>query len=205
MRAKPAARPIYNSALKGREWAGRDEFQPIDFAESARGMVFAHNICEPLPDAMAERIARVECFYSEVPWPAARDTFYQRSGVEPRPHAEYQAAIKGIIDRFKKPTFIIAAKRDAFALAADDVRLISLYGDPGWLAIRGGRPPECRTNQELIARLAEAYGSVYDFSCGCGVALRPFAYFIGSDIDRKCLAYVQRELLSGGGAPDCAR
>ena len=197
MRAKQAARPIYNSALKGREWAGRDEFKEIDFAESSRGVVFAHNVCEPLPEAMADRIAsRAECFYSEIPWPAARDTFYRRSGVEPRPHGEYIAAVKALLDRFKKPAFIVASKRDAIALAPDEMRLISLYGAPGWLAIsRTSRVPEYRTNQDLIAGLAEAYHSVYDFSCGCGVALKPFAYCIGSDIDRKCLAYVAREIL----------
>jgi hypothetical protein len=197
-------RPIYNSALKGREWLGRDHLTEIDFAESERGMVFAHNICEPLPEAMAALIeSRAECLYSEVPWPAARDTFYRRAGVTPRPHGEYQAAVKAILDRFNKPAFIVAAKRDAMALA-DEVHPIILYGDPGWLAISRGRAPEYRTNQDLVAQLAKAYRSVYDFSCGCGVALRPFAYFIGSDIDRKCLAYVQRELL-GSGSPAGAR
>jgi SAM-dependent methyltransferase len=132
------------------------------------------------------------------PRPASGDTFYQRAGVEPRDHADYLAALrKLILHRFGKPAFIVGAKRDAAALADEPVRPVSLNGRPAWLAISGGgRTPQCRTTDELLAQLARSYRSVYDFGCGYGAALRPFSYFIGSDIDRKCLAYVQRELLS---------
>ena len=166
----------YNSALKGPLWPGREQLSEIGFAESARGMIFAHNICDPLPEPMAERIMRcADCVYCEIPWPASGETFYQRAGAE--------------------PAFLVGAKRDALALADDAVQLVSLNGRPAWLAISGAGVAGYGTTDELLTQLARVYRGVYDFGCGYGAALRLFAYFIGSDIDRKCLAYVQRELL----------
>ena len=46
-----------------------------------------------------------------------------------------------------------------------------------------------------MEQLAQRYRGVYDFSCGYGNALRPFGYIIGSDIDKKCLDYIAREIL----------
>jgi hypothetical protein len=187
----------YNSALKGPVWAGRDDLAEIEFAESPAGMVFAHNVCDPMPEPFIEQIAkRAECIYAELPWPAGGDTFYARAGVEARPHDDFMFAVKGrIVDPLGKPTFIVASKRDARFLASDDIRPITHRGGNAWLAASGGPAPRCETSEELIAYLAGAYRSVYDFSCGYGRSLRPFAFFIGSDIDRKCLAYVARELL----------
>jgi hypothetical protein len=201
MRAK-AARPAratkpYNTALKGPLWPGRDDYGEIDFARSERGMVFAQNIVtDPPPEGFAgEIISRVGCVYCEIPWPAAGDTFYARAGIEPSSHAEYVAAVEALIARLGKPAFIVGAKRDAGRLAKDDVRLIMLNGAPAWLAVSGARAPECLHTGDLLAHLAATYPGVYDFGCGYGASLRPFAYCIGSDIDRKCLAYVAREIL----------
>jgi hypothetical protein len=188
----------YNSALKGGDWPGRQALAETDFAESPRGMVFAHNLFDPLPAARAEAVRRMECVYSEIPWPAGDVTFYQRAGLPQRPHAAYVAAAKALIDGLKKPSFIIAAKRDAMILATDEVRLVTLRGRPACLAIAyaGERPPRAAVDTaDILAWLAGAYRSVYDFSCGYGAGLKPFAAFVGSDIDRRCLTYVAQELL----------
>jgi hypothetical protein len=188
----------YNTALKGPGWSGRENLEEIELADSPIGTVFAHNILDPLPEPWAELIEKnAECVYSEIPWPAARDTFYLRSGLAPRPHGEYVAAVKAIVDRFRKPSYIVASKRDAFALADQPVRPIMHNGYQAWLAIAHAvQPtPDCVGTPELRAWLGQTYRSVYDFSCGYGAGLRPFEHFIGSDIDRKCLAYVARELL----------
>ena len=83
-------------------------------------------------------------------------------------------------------------------LATDEVRLATLRGRPAWLAIAyaGEKPPAAAVDTaDVIAWLASAYRSVYDFSCGYGAGLKPFAAFVGSDIDRRCLTYVAQELL----------
>jgi hypothetical protein len=198
MRARPAETKPSNSALKGAVWPGRELLIDTSFAETSRGMVFVHNVCEPLPEPTADRIARrAECVYCEIPWPAAGETFYQRAGVTPEAHGVYVAAVKAMLERFQKPAFIVGSKRDAVALSDQAIRLVGLNGRPAWLAISRTKAPapEARTTGELLAHLASVYGAVYDFGCGYGASLRPFAYFIGSDIDRKCLAYVARELL----------
>jgi hypothetical protein len=187
----------YNSALKSQAWRGRDSLGETAFAESARGLVFAHSIIDPMPDDKFALIqAKAECVYGEIPWPAGSPVFYERAGVAPHPHGDLALAAKALIDALAKPTFIIASKRDAPLFAADP-RPILINGGDAWLAISHAdrAPPPCRTTTELLAWLAGEYRSVYDFCCGYGVALRRFAYFIGSDIDRKCLRYIEREWL----------
>jgi hypothetical protein len=198
MRARPAETKPYNSALKGAIWPGRELLIDTSFAETSRGMVFAYNVCEPMhPELIAHIGLRSQCLYCEIPWPAAGETFYRRAGVTPEAHAVYVAAVKAILERFQKPAFIVGSKRDAVALSDQAIRLVGLNGRPAWLAISRTKAPvpEARTTGELLAHLASVYGAVYDFGCGYGASLRPFAYFIGSDIDRKCLAYVAREIL----------
>jgi hypothetical protein len=189
----------YNSALKRRAWPGRSELGETSFAETERGVVFAHNAIEPLPDGWFTLVqARADCLYCEIPWPAAGATFYERAGLEPQPHADLVLSIKArIIDALRKPSFVIASHRDAPQFAVDELRPIVINGGAAWLAIAYADrlPPLCPTTLELLAWLGGQYRSVYDCCCGYGVALRRFAYAIGSDIDRKCLNYVEREIL----------
>ena len=199
-----AASEPYNSALAVSAWPGRDALSETRFAETGRGMVFAHDVCEPLADELFARIeAQADCVYSEIPWPAGGAAFYRRAGCDVRPHGDMVLAVKArIVDPLRKPSFIIASKRDARFLAADAVQPCALNGRPAYLAIVNAEPPPpCPTTRELLAWLGRRYRSVYDFSCGFGGSLKHFAYAIGSDIDQKCLNYVEWEILNGGSNP----
>jgi len=200
------ARP-YNTALASSIPAVRAELTDTKFAFSDRGVVFAHDILEPLPEVMDRLIgSRVECLYAETPWVAGSATFYERAGLAPKPHAEYVSAVERLIEHFGKPAFIVCSKRDAAALG-EAVSPIVLNGERAWLARAGGGTIEADTVETLRARLAERYAGVYDFSCGYGNALGEFSFFVGSDIDQKCLDYIRRKFrldASGSHARDGA-
>src|SRR5208337_3619511 len=131
------ARP-YNTALASSIPAVRAELTDTKFAFSDRGVVFAHDILEPLPEVMDRLIgSRVECLYAETPWVAGSATFYERAGLAPKPHAEYVSAVERLIEHFGKPAFIVCSKRDAAALG-EAVSPIVLNGERAWLARAGG-------------------------------------------------------------------
>lgn len=196
------ARP-YNTGLKvGADWPGRAGLGETRFAETARGVVFAHSLTDPLPEKRLQLVAgRAECLYSEIPWLAGSTAFYDRAGLAPRPHAEYVAGAAALIDSLRKPTFLVGSKHDLGVIAGRaPERRIRLNGAKVWLAILhtdASDVPEVGVTSDLLAWLAARFSGAYDFSCGYGNALSYFAYCIGSDIDLKCLSYVHKEILGG--------
>jgi hypothetical protein len=192
----------YNTGLReqGGEWPGRADLEETRFAETPRGMVFAHDIIDALPaDKLALIRKRADCLYSEIPWVAGAGRFYYRAGLKGRPHRDYVQALAGLIENFMKPAFIVGAKADTRILAQGSISLIALNRRPAWLAVAYADrpPPECHATSDLLAWLGATYRGVYDFSCGYGGALAYFAYAVGSDIDAKCLNYVERKILNG--------
>lgn len=197
------ASPLYNTALKSRmrDAALRPVLGETSFARSRRGVVFAHDVCAPLP-ARFERLIgeRCACIYSEPAWKPGWVKFHARAGVaDYGNYDDYPYRIKALIDHFAKPSFVVCSRAVSELLAPGMTRAIKLYGHADvWLAIANVEMPAAAGNVELVADLAARYRSVYDFSCGYGAALRPFEFFVGSDIDKKCLNYIERELLPYG-------
>ncbi len=205
MRQRPAAasaRP-YNTALKvGASLPIRATLGETRFAETARGVVFAHSMADPLPQERLQMVAeRAECLYSEIPWPAGAAVFYDRAGLAQRAHADYLAGAQRLIESLKKPTFIVGSKHDVTALLPPWVAAtpIVLNGEPAWLAVLhtdAAAVPTAGRTTDLLACLGATYDAAYDFSCGYGNALSNFRYRIGSDIDLKCLDYVSRKVIN---------
>ena len=195
------ARP-YNTGLAQAEVALRAQLAEITHAASERGVVFAHAIGTPFTAGQAKIISRCACIYCELPWVSGWALFHQRAGVDPvSSYADYIKAVAELLAEFRKPAFIVCSKRSATILSQPPLRPIGLNGGRAWLAVayvEGGPDLPLRTpasTEELLGWLAGRFPSVYDFGCGYGNALRRFSYFVGSDIDKKCLDYIARELL----------
>lgn len=197
MSARARTTPPYNTGLKRGDYSAlRAQLGEVSHASSARGAVFAHAVGTPLSLGQAAIISGAACLYCELPWPQGWPVFHERAGVPMGSYADYLAAVAGLLGTFRKPAFIVCSKSAAAVLAQHPVRPIGLNGDRAWLAASYvDEVPDAGTTEALLEALADRYPSVYDFGCGYGNALRPFGYFVGSDIDRKCLDYIARELL----------
>jgi hypothetical protein len=196
MRNRTAAKP-YNTALN-RSGAGleglRAQLGEVNCVASEKGVVFRHDMLAPLTVGEQALIGQAEVIYSDLPWPAGWPMFHARAGVEPSgSYDDYVGAVEALLGWAGKPWFIVCGKRAAERLAPAAMRPINHRGDKVWLAASG--EAGATDSGELVAELARQYRSIYDFSCGYGNALRLFSYFVGSDIDRKCLDYIARELL----------
>lgn len=192
-----AARP-YNTGLKRGDYSAlRAELMVTSHAASARGAVFAHAVERPLTADQVAVIERCGCIYCELPWPQGWPVFHERAEVAPvGSYADYVGAVRGLLGRFKKPAFIVCAKSAAMVLAQYPIQPIDLNGGRAWLAASYVEEvPDARTTEALLAWLGGRYPSVYDFGCGYGNALHGFGFFVGSDIDGKCLDYISRTLL----------
>ena len=189
-----------NTALKASryfEYAGRGELAETSFYENPRGVVFYHDMCAPMSEEAHGYCSRAECICTVLAWAHGYETFAARAGVLPAGnHTEYLEAVRGYVARRRIPTFIVCGKKDLQRLKPHASAPIKLLGTDVMLAIWNRDKVQTVTDAaELPGALATLYESVYDFSCGYGNTLRPFKYFIGSDIDRKCLNYIEREIM----------
>ena len=169
----------------------------IDHFTSRKGVVFQHDMLEPLSAGHRAIVAKAECIYSEMPWPPGWKVFHQRAETKQRGGwTDYVAAVDRVIEDLQKPSFIVCPKAAAKILATEHPPLpIKINGGDGLLVVRNIHPIEVPDTQALVRALAFVYRSAWDFSCGYGAALHHFRYLIGSDIDRKCLEYIAREYL----------
>jgi hypothetical protein len=188
----------YNTAIKGGgNLKIRDGLSETDHAHSGRGTVFAHNVFEPFAPRQEKLIReRAACIVSDLVWKAGWPVFHQRAGTVPYGnHSDYLYLVRALLNHFAKPSFIVCS-RAAAELIGERQRPIKRFGGNVWLAVaHTDDDPEAASMEALPAALAARYPSAYDFGCGYGNLLRPFGYFVGSDIDRKCLAYIAQEML----------
>lgn len=190
----------YNTGLGSHEYEWRRRLDGIDYAESERGIVFAHDVCNSLCDYRATLVMqKAECVYSELPWKSGWDTFHARAEVQPSgKHEDFVKAVKSLLMMLGKPAFIVCSKQDAEFLSDKKPCPIMLNGKRAWLAVYNVKDiPQVGDTLNLVRYLAGTYRSVYDFGCGYGNALREFEYFVGSDIDGKCLKFIEMEMLHG--------
>jgi hypothetical protein len=188
----------YNTGLKRGDYSAlRAQLGETSQASSPRGVVFAHAVERPLTDHETTIVSQVGCIYCELPWPQGWPVFHERAGVAPAgSYADYVAAVARLLARFAKPSFIVCSKAAAAVLAQHPARPIGLNGDRAWLAASYVEDvPDAVTTEALLTLLGGQYPSVYDFGCGYGNALHGFGFFVGSDIDCKCLDYISRTLL----------
>lgn len=190
----------YNSALKSsRRDGARNLFKQTSFYQNERGVIFHHDLCTPLSLQKRTCYAQAKCVVSDLAWPAGFKRFADRAGVEQcGPHSRYIAAVRELVDTLAVPTFLTCSQRDARALSAQLITTIELNGQNVPLARfheEQDYAPRSQEMDSLCLELAARYDSVLDFSCGYGNTLRAFRYFIGSDIDKHCLYYIQKEIM----------
>lgn len=190
----------YNTALKSPrfDYAGRDKLDRLQYVNTNRGMVFAHDMCKPLPEVRMNVIReRCQCVYTEIPWMAGWGIFHERAGKSPsNGYGFFVDAIKRLIDELQKPSFVVCSKAIVNRLNPPEVLPIRLHTTHACLGLWNSPHMEgVETVPALLNRLGQDYESAYDPCCGYGNGLRPFKYFVGSDIDEKCLAYVNAKIL----------
>jgi hypothetical protein len=190
----------YNTALKGEnfEFEGRNSLSETEWFENERGIIFAHDLCRKPTPEMMEAYRKAECIISEPAWPHGYKTFAQRARTtQSGSYGTYLKAIRQLVLTLRVPSFITGSMTHALALQPDLITTIKLNGPEVALAV-WNEPvlPLARDSWELVNALSCRYRSVLDFSCGYGRIFRPFRYFIGSDIDKKCLGYIKTEIMS---------
>jgi hypothetical protein len=194
----------YNTALKSSsEYPARHALPEIDWFENDRGIIFYHDLCQEPDPRQQAAYARAACIYAEPAWEHGYNLFAERAGTKQT--GDFPAFIRGaraLAESLGVPAFITAAKSWIGLLDPPLAIPVRLNGSDSLLAVWHAEPPKATDSAGIIAELAGRYLSVADFCCGYGRTLRAFPYFIGSDIDRKCLGYIKTEImpkpLSGG-------
>ena len=193
----------FNSAMKSltNEPSMRDELSEIERFQNERGAVFFHDMNIPFKQWQLDIVERAECIHSQLSWPSGMTVFAERANHKQLgSHGQYLLSIKAMIERLKKPTFLICSKSWQNKLQPHDTQPIKLYGHDVLLAIYfDTRGIISKDTEQLTRELSSRYKSVYDFSCGYGLSIRPFGYIAGSNIDKKCLDYIRKEILCKGG------
>jgi hypothetical protein len=190
-----------NTALKNRHFTyeGRAQLGHTVLFENDRGVIFRNDVSqEPIDDKLT-LMRRANCVCSIVAWQHGYPIFAARAGVQQTgSHRDYVMGIRRLVETLKLPAYIVTSKRDAKAMEPDVIRPITLFNEPAVLA--EWMPPDTFTalserGEDLAAELATRYRAVLDPCCGYGGILRPFRYFVGADIDTKCLNYIEREIM----------
>ena len=187
----------YNTALKS--YVSPLNSGHVELAATPRGMVFYHDICEPLGNDILYLIRQnVQCIYSEPSWRGGFQSFKERANnYNENSYADYLNGIRALIVTLSIPTFLVCGKKEIKRLRPLFINRIQLNGHGAWLGIWNFKDISGGNTVEFINDLSSIFFSVYDFSCGFGSALHNFMYSVGSDINCTCLSYVSKEILHG--------
>ncbi len=193
-------REVYHSAL-------HDEL-PIDGRlddyETRQGLVFQ---CD-LTQGIHPRFRRADAIYSEPAWKDGYAKFAQRAGVPTDQsyagYLRYLAAIDSIIYELGVPAYVVLGKHMLKWVRPEHTRPVVLHGYEALLGIWfDDREIPGRSNNDVLAWVADGYDCALDFSCGYGNLARAMAErgkrFICSDINPKCVYYVAREVMGYRG------
>ena len=183
---------MYNSSLKGKNVP----MTGVPYVEIPE-KVFEHDMTiRETPDCFKT----CDCVYSEPAWQYGYPIFNERAGfVASDGWSAYSKSIDRTVMEIGKPAFIIGGKIHARHFAdADDRREIEIMHDGtslggAFVYLFNGADYDdsvVRTTDGLTDYLCKEYEKALDFSCGYGEHLLKFRDFIGTDIDRNCLAYL---------------
>lgn len=193
----------YNSALSSKKSLGvdRSSLTDTEHARNDRGLVFFHDIVSPIPLEYQGIINRkVDCIYTEAPWKDGYYCFQDRA--EMAVFDGYDRFLEGLYNNVvcafpEKPIYIVASIQIAKKFSQFPPTPIKLNNDRAWLTILNAEMIlDVADSKQLIKLLSSHYNSVYDCCCGYGNTFPDFNYFIGSDIDKKCLNFIKRNLLT---------
>jgi hypothetical protein len=189
-------REVYHSALHD-ELDVRGELQEY-WADGS--VVFASDLTR----GIEPRYRRAEAVYSEPAWKDGYAKFAERAGADTDPtyagYLRYLHSIRSVIYELGIPAYIVMGKHMLKYLKPDRTLPIMLHGYECLLGIYNTtEDPIGRTNDDVLAWVADRYDCVLDFSCGYGNVARAMRqrdkHFICSDINPKCVYYVAREVM----------
>lgn len=191
---------IYHSAL-------HDELPvdgTLDYYETPQGLVFQYDLTQ----GIHPRFRRAEVVYSEPAWKDGYAKFAQRAGVPTDPsyagYLRYLATIDSIINELGVPAYVVLGKHMLKWVHPEYTQSINLHGYECLLGIwHTHESVPGHTNDEVLAWVADRYGTVLDFSCGYGNVARAMTergkQFICSDLNPKCIYYIAREIMGYRG------
>jgi len=193
-------REVYHSALHD-ELDVQGEMQEY-LADGS--IVFAHDLTK----GADPRFAPAEAIYSEPAWKDGYAKFAQRAGAPTDPsyagYLRYLKAMDSIINGLRVPAYVVLGKHMLKWVRPEHTRPVVLHGYEALLGIWfDDREIPGRSNNDVLAWVADGYDCVLDFSCGYGNLARAMAErgkrFICSDINPKCVYYVAREVMGYRG------
>lgn len=199
MNTKQPIKHQYHSALTEE----MSDLRPLQHYANNGSLVFKHDVC----DGWAFAFGKADAIYAEPAWRPGFEKFMARADqAEQASFDQYMDGILEIVERFNKPTFVVAgAHHRPFYRRFDPTYFpIVLHGaSKCFLAVFNdvktfrNKPPT--TNEEALQKIAKSFNVIADFSCGYGqtaaVALENGKRFICSDVNAKCVGYVAETFL----------
>jgi hypothetical protein len=184
----------YHSALAN----GRlENVQPLKRHEATDGIAMAHDLFNPLPT----EYDNVNCFYSELPWPAGAKKFDERVGISGRAFSDLIMKVAGLIENDSRP-FMLSISKNALRwlpapVCTHNVLLPSSKANclvASWNYVFEPRETTLECASDLIA----AHGVVGDFACGYGqtgsLARKLGKRWLLSDYNESCIGFIATRL-----------
>ena len=172
----------------------------LDFYESKGSVVVCHDISKGLNPYYRD----VDAIYSEPAWRDGYEKFMQRAGVGNGSYSEYLRGILRVIQELSIPAYVVIGKHMVSILKPPKVIDVKLRGYQCLLGVWYGEDPgKIETNKDVLEFIGRTYERVLDFSAGYGnvakVMLSHGKKFVCSDINRKCVYYIAKNLMGYHG------
>lgn len=138
----------------------------------------------------------VDCIYAEPAWLNGYPKFIKRAGVESASFNEYKSNILNVVKELNKPSFIIMGKHMLKTMKPDYHYDILLYGGNSVLGVYNYEGiPVFKTTEQVLEYISKRFEVVLDFCCGYGNTFEYFDRFIATDINKKCINYINKKYL----------
>lgn len=155
-------------------------------------IAFVHDI----NDGVHYLFRYVDCIYSEPSWLNGYPKFLERAGVESKSFNEYKKNILSVIKSINKPSFIIMGKHMVKTMNPDYSYDIKLNGGNSVLGVYNyNNIPIFERTEQLLEYISDRFDVVLDFCCGYGTTFNYFDRFVASDINKKCINYINKKYL----------
>ena len=186
---------VYHTALKG----GRQEAAPpvSRWVSPTGDVALAWDIAKGIPGAAY----RCDVVYAEIPWPSGYQEFNRRAGAKnSAPFNVFVAAIARITSTLARrgvPVYMVASNALAERLGSESLTPINFNKGVSKVHCKGPlkvKPKELEPVGDLLDRLAQEHGRVWDFCCGYGRTGKHFTatgkHWVLSDINPTCIGYI---------------